>query len=196
MSAKPIKSKVFTPAVAAELKGLWDTMKVTDPRRFQADLAKIKNGRGMYGRIGASVNVPWWFIAVIHGLECSYNFEKHLHNGDSLRARTVNVPAGRPAKGLPPFSFFDSAVDALTMPGKQFHLVKDWSIPHALWLLENYNGLGYRLYKGVHTPYLWAGTNHYVKGKYVRDGVYDANVVSKQCGTAGLLSLLFSEGIA
>lgn len=191
----PVKSKVFTGEVRAELEGLWASVQITDARRFEWDLVKLKNGRGMYARIGGQVNVPWWFVGVIHGLECSYNFAKHLHNGDPLTARTKLVPAGRPRTGTPPFSFQDSAVDALTMPGKEFHLVQDWSMAHALWLLENYNGLGYRLYRGINTPYLWAGTNHYTRGKYVADGVYDQNAVSKQAGSAGMVKLLFLEGI-
>jgi len=34
---------------------------------------------------------------------------------------------------------------------------------------------------------VWAGTDQYVSGKYVRDGVYDPNVVDQQLGCAGLL---------
>lgn len=196
MSALPVKSKVWNEAVRVETELLLRTIKITDADRFEADILEMKNGRGMYERISAKVNgVPWWVIGCIHSLECSYNFEEHLHNGDSLKRRTVREPAGRPVKGAPPFDFDESAIDALTMPGKEFHKVTDWSLPRVLWLLEGFNGYGYRLYRKIFSPYLWAGTNHYTAGKYVRDGVYSAKAVSAQSGVAGLIYLLKKEGL-
>jgi lysozyme family protein len=53
-------------------------------------------------------------------------------------------------------------------------------------LLEMYNGLGYAA-KGKPSPYVWASTNQYVKGKYVSDDHYDPNVVDKQEGCAAIL---------
>ena len=53
-------------------------------------------------------------------------------------------------------------------------------------MLERYNGLGYAA-RGKPSPYIWSGTDQYVSGKYVRDGVYDARVVDQQPGCAGLL---------
>jgi hypothetical protein len=55
-----------------------------------------------------------------------------------------------------------------------------------LTMLERYNGLGYAN-KGIPSPYVWSGTDQYKSGKYVRDGVFDANAVDKQLGCAGLL---------
>lgn len=100
----------------------------------------------------------------------------------------MNVPAGRPLAGKPPFTWEESAADAVRMKG--FDKVEDWSVPRALWLLEKYNGLGYRLYHGMASPYLWAGTNHYSRGKYVGDGKFSAVAVSKQAGAAGILQQL------
>ncbi len=53
-------------------------------------------------------------------------------------------------------------------------------------ILERYNGLGY-YHKGLPSPYVWSGTDQYVKGKYVADGVFDPNAVDSQLGCAGLL---------
>jgi lysozyme family protein len=64
--------------------------------------------------------------------------------------------------------------------------VTDWSVPHMLFLLERYNGFGYRS-RGVPTPYLWSLSNLYEKGKFVADGVFDPAAVSKQCGAAVML---------
>jgi len=56
----------------------------------------------------------------------------------------------------------------------------------ALTLLEEYNGLGYAA-RGRPSPYIWASTNQYVKGKYIADGNYDPNAVDRQLGCAALL---------
>jgi len=40
----------------------------------------------------------------------------------------------------------------------------------------------------VPSPYVWASTDQYRKGKYVADGHYDPNAVDHQLGCAALLS--------
>ena len=52
---------------------------------------------------------PWFFLGVIHAMESRFNFERHLHNGDPLSARTVRVPKGFPKAGNPPFTWEVSA---------------------------------------------------------------------------------------
>ena len=42
------------------------------------------------------------------------------------------------------------------------------------------------------SPYVWAGTDQYRSGKFVRDGVYDPNVVDSQLGCAGLLMAMMT----
>jgi hypothetical protein len=62
-------------------------------------------------------------------------------------------------------------------------------IEDKLSFLEAYNGWGY-VKKGINSPYLWSGTNHYTSGKYVRDGVFDPRAVSKQLGAVCMLKEL------
>lgn len=191
MAIRPTKTKSWNEEVRVELDLLYRTAQITDAGRFEWALARARSGRDRYESIGEDLGgIPWWFCASVHMLECSFSWTKHWHNGDPLTARTRRVPAGRPRKGKAPFTWLESAHDALTMPGKAFDRVEDWSIPHALWLLEGFNGFGYRLYRGIHSPYLWAGTNHYTRGKYVSDGRYSATAVSKQAGCAGLIKRL------
>ncbi len=135
-------------------------------------------------------DVPWYFIAALHNMESSLNFNRHLHNGDPLTKRTTHVPAGRPiGLGDPPYLFEDSAVDALRMKG--LHKWGDWSIGGMLYQMERYNGWGYYKYHSeVNSPYLWSGTNLYTAGKYVSDGKFDINAVSKQIGCVALLKHL------
>jgi len=117
------------------------------------------------------------------------NFECHLHNGDPLTGRTVRVPVGRPILGSPPFSWEDSAEDALQL--RKVDQWKDWTIEGMLYQIEGYNGWGYRMHHPeVLSPYLWGFSNHYIKGKYVSDGSWDENAVSKQCGAVVLVKSL------
>lgn len=129
--------------------------------------------------------VPWYFLACVHYMECSFSFKKHLHNGDPLTGYTVHVPAHRPKVGHPPpFTFEESAVDAIKL--MKYDQVTNWSLPYILLKLEGYNGFGYNR-KGVKSPYLWSFSNHYIKGKYVADGKFDADAVSSQMGAAVIL---------
>ena len=133
--------------------------------------------------------IPWYFIATIHNMESNLNFNTHLHNGDSLKHRTIHVPKGRPLYGEPPFLFEDSAVDALQMKG--LDKWNDWSLGGMLFQMERYNGWGYYKYHpSVNSPYLWSGTNYYTSGKYIADGKFDKNAISKQIGCVALLKHL------
>lgn len=175
---------------------LWDNLKIKTSREAAInDLVKRVNTFkpryvGLLQIIRTpypAASIPWQVIAVIHYMECSLSFKHHLHNGDPLTKRTVQVPKGRPAKGTPPFTWEQSAFDALcNVDG--LHKVTDWSIPSLLYRLEAYNGLGYQKYhKDVLSPYLWAASEWYSKGKYAADGKWNANLVSQQVGAAVLL---------
>jgi lysozyme family protein len=151
---------------------------------------RLNQGQAIYEQVGQDLGgIPWAFIGAIHGMECGFNFAGHLHNGDPLTERTVHVPAGRPVTSSPPFTWRQSAVDALTMKG--FHDVTDWSVARMLYLLEKYNGFGYRV-RRVPTPYLWSFSNLYEKGKFVQDGKFDPGAVSKQCGAALMLKAVMA----
>ena len=152
----------------------------------------MKKSKSRYVSISDDTAVPWYFIAVCHALESSFNFRAHLHNGDfPLSARTRQVPAGRPTKWLPPSDWESSARDALRLLG--FAGQKDWTLERTLYRLEAYNGFGYRPY-GVATPYLWSFSNHYARGKYVADRKWSATAKSQQCGAAVMLKLLTEAG--
>jgi lysozyme family protein len=145
---------------------------------------RLRSGQQNYELVQAALGVPWAFVGVIHAMECGFNFSCHLHNGDPLTGRTTHVPQGRPAEGSPPFTWQQSAVDALQL--RKLDAVTDWSVPHQLFLLEGYNGFGYRRH-GVPTPYLWSFSNLYAQGKFTQDGKFDPAAVSRQCGAALML---------
>jgi lysozyme family protein len=155
-------------------------------------LEMMRRSRERYERVATATGVPWHFIAATHGLEASFNFRAHLHNGDfPLSARTRQVPAGRPTQWLPPSDWESSAKDALRLLG--FTGQKDWSLERTLYRLEAYNGLGYRGL-GVPTPYLWSFSNQYDRGKFVADGKFSRTARSQQCGAAVMLKLLADAG--
>ena len=160
--------------------------------RLDKAVALFERERVRYVEIEDLSGVPASVIFVIHGRESTWNFSRHLHNGDPLTARTKLVPAGRPKTGNPPFTFVESAVDALEYDGMAR---KNWaSLGDGLQALEAFNGLGYQK-KGRISPYLWAGTDLYVSGKYVRDGVYSATAVDKQLGVAAILKRMEERGL-
>ena len=156
-------------------------------------LTMLGASRRRYEAVSARTGVPWYFVGAVHGLEASFNFRGHLHNGDApLSARTRQVPAGRPLRWAPPSDWESSAIDALRLMG--FADQADWSLPRTLHRLEAYNGFGYRG-RGVPSPYLWSFTQHYSRGKFVADGRWNPNAGSQQCGAATMLKLLADDGI-
>jgi lysozyme family protein len=135
-----------------------------------------------YKSVEAKTGVPWWFIAVVHEREASQSWSKSIAQGDPWNKVSVHVPKGRG-----PFSSWEeAAIDALVNCPPYAARNKDWSPGGALTMLEKYNGLGYAN-KGVPSPYIWAGTNQYTRGKYISDGVYSPSAVDSQLGCAGLL---------
>jgi lysozyme family protein len=152
---------------------------------------KILQYRSRYEEVVKGSKIPWWFVGLTHMMESSLNFNTHLHNGDPLTRKTFRVPAGRPARGSPPFSWVNSAHDALVRLG--LFDETDWSLSRALYRLEQYNGFGYRKF-GVASPYLWSFSSIYAKGKFVADGVFSPDAASKQCGAATVLKFLTQKG--
>jgi lysozyme family protein len=172
----------------------WNACAIHAERRAEVDRAveRLRRGEQRYRAVSAKTHVPWQLIGLMHGLECGYDFNKHLHNGDSLGGPTVRVPAGRPHGWAAGAAWEDSAIDALKL--KKFDRVGDWSLPRVLYALEAFNGFGYRGH-GVRSPYLWSFSNLYDKGKYVADHQFDPDAVSKQIGSAVLLKRLEEEGL-
>jgi lysozyme family protein len=154
-----------------------------------ATARQIVENRPRYNLISEATGVPWFVIGVIHSLECSLSFAKHLHNGDPMADKsgrplaTKRIPAGRG-----PFLTWDeSAIDAIKYD--KLDKEKDWSVARIAWHFERFNGMGYAN-KGLPSPYLWSFTTAYEKGKFVEDGVYSPVAVSKQAGAMAILKAL------
>lgn len=172
----------------------WAACRIRPEKRKEVEAAtdRMLQGRARYEAVSRrSGGVPWQLIGIMHGLECGYDFFKHLHNGDSLGALTTRVPAGRPPGWTGTGTWEDSALDAVRF---KFKGITDWSLPQVLYALESFNGFGYRP-KGVRSPYLWSFSNLYSKGRFVADHVYDPEKVSKQVGAALILKVLEERGL-
>ncbi len=171
-----------------EYRDLFDTLEIRAKRAKAVDklCAQALALVPVYDTVSSSTGVPWYFIASVHLRESAFKIA-HLHNGDPLDARTVQVPAGRPKAPEPPYTFEQSAEDALRL--KKLDLWQDWSLTGTLHQLERYNGMGYRRL-GKPSPYLWSFSQHYESGKYIADGQYSDSAVDAQCGAATLLRRL------
>jgi lysozyme family protein len=165
----------------------WASANLTRDFTLVARRLATPNAKARYQAVSAKTGVPWAVIAVIHQRECSQDWTGSLAQGDPWNRVSVHVPAGRG-----PFrSWEDAAIDALVNCAPYAARNKEWSIGRTLAKLEQYNGLGYAA-RGRPSPYIWSGTDQYRSGKYVRDGVYDPNVVDSQPGCAGLLKAMMA----
>lgn len=190
----PVSTAIKFDALADEYATWFAAAQLRPEFRESTDwhLTMMRQSRPRYERLGKRLGIPWAFIAATHGLEASFNFRAHLHNGDfPLSQRTRQVPAGRPATWLPPSDWESSAADALRLLG--FTGQSDWSLPRMLYRLEAYNGFGYRR-AGRASPYLWSFSSLYSRGKFVADGKFDPKARSKQCGGAVMLKMLDLAG--
>ena len=186
----------LTNDLSREYQNLFDTCEIPPNRQPKVEnlVGLIVGSKQRYRAAGRPLGVPWFFIGCIHTMEASLNFNKHLHNGDPLKARTTHVPKGRPKAGDPPFTWEESATDALQLQG--LDKVKNWTIPGILFQMEKYNGFGYRnKHPEVLTPYLWSFSSHYTTGKFVEDGKFEPTAKSSQCGAAVLLRRMSETGV-
>jgi lysozyme family protein len=171
-------------SLRAQNAARWQNAKLTRASEFGTVAARLAapSAKARYQAIEAKTGVPWFFVAVAHQRESSQDWSRSLAQGDPWNKKSTHVPKGRG-----PFaSFEDAAVDALTNCAPYAARNKDWRIGGLLTMLEQYNGLGY-FNRGLPSPYVWSGTDQYVKGKYIADGKFDPNVVDKQLGCAGLI---------
>ena len=158
----------------------WISAKTTRDFSVIARHLVAPDAKERYQAVSAKTGVPWAAVAVIHErLESSAGLDRLAGAGRSVESGfPVHVPAGRG-----PFrSWEDAAIDALVNCAPHVANNRDWSIGGTLTRLEEYNGLGYAL-RGLASPYLWAGTDQYRSGHYIRDGIYDSDAIDSQPGS-------------
>lgn len=133
--------------------------------------------QGRYAEVSQKTGVPQVWMAASFEREASSNFADSPAQGDPWNRVSIHVPKGRG----PFHSWVEAAIDAYHIDGLDEIGADNWTFARACYEGELFNGFGYRGH-GIHSPYLWAGTNNYVSGKYVADGVWSASAVDKQLG--------------
>lgn len=175
-----------TREMATLFEAQWDAADILPGKIKEVESAAdlCRSGFQRYDAVSRAVNIPWQIIAVIHKMEGGCDFRACLHNGERIigtQQKTKLVPKNRG-----PFQFWeDAAIDAINLE----HKIPDgfeFDIANTMYFLTAYNGFGY-YNRGLVSPYLWSYTNLYSKGKYVSDGNFDPNAVSKQCGAIPIL---------
>jgi lysozyme family protein len=96
-----VTKPTLTPALRNEYQLLFDTCQIRPEKRaiVQKAVDEITSARARYANVADELNVPWYVVGVIHNMEGSLNFATHLHNGDPLSARTVQVPRRQTSQG-------------------------------------------------------------------------------------------------
>lgn len=141
-------------------------------------------------------DVPWFVTGIIITREAGSppNFHAWLHNGDpmfdheGLPRRTTHEPRGCPEN--PQCTWEQGCVDAYLHEGLVFH--KNWCPEFIAYVLERYNGFGYRIYHHIKSPYAWGSTIVQQKGKYDRDSHFNPDEMDEQIGGMALLALLMT----
>lgn len=176
----------------------WAVAKINAKDSIRLDKAVVlyrRNQRVYAGIEGMRKNgVPATVLFGLHYRESDNDFTANPAQGDPLTHRSVHVPKGRIPGVPPPYTFAQAAEDAYYVVDRLD--LRDWRhLESALDAVENFNGPGYRN-RGVPSPYVWAGTNIYQRGKFVADGRYSPTALDAQLGVAAILMRMNERGIA
>lgn len=169
----------------------WSKISVIKAASADSAAKRIVSYRRRYEAVSMATGVPWYVIGMIHLREADLDFTTHLHNGDPLSARTHHVPANRPVNGNPPFAWEESAIDAIRYDG--LDKIEEWPIERIAFACEKYNGFGPRNH-GMKSGYLWAGSNIYNGGKYIRDYDWSPSTWDSQLGVMTVLKRMIDLG--
>ncbi|HXW26777.1 MAG TPA: peptidoglycan-binding protein [Xanthobacteraceae bacterium] len=167
-------------SLEGEYESLLARMQVTRQSEVDFVAKKLMNfvTQGRYKEVSDKLQIPQIFIATSFERESSSDFRCSPAQGDRWDRVSVNVPKGRG-----PFpNWTAAAIDAYTLDHLDKVGAANWTWARFCYEGELFNGFGYRSH-GVHTPYLWAGSNNYTSGKYVSDGKFSASHVDTQLGT-------------
>ncbi len=194
--------------------GYWDKM-VIKPERVAGfeSMAKIAiANKAIYQRISnaTQAKVPWEMLACCHRRESDSNFATYLGNGQSLAVRTTIVPKDRGPfcheADIEPYIenqikhgkvdptaypgvieyFVTGGIDAVKVEG--WGSILDWRLEKELYYILLFNGTGTEPFHP--SSYIWGGTNIQIRGKWIRDHVYDSSVWDPQPGCAPLLKTI------
>lgn len=184
-------------------EGRWQHMHINASKlpQFHATANRLctADAKARFMAVQDATGVPWFVVAVIAEREYGGppHWDKQLAQGDPLSHESTHIPRGEgpylhhSGETISDDPWFRAAVVALKDDAPHAARWKDWSGGGSMTILEEYNGLGYAN-MGRSSPYVWAGTDQYSRGKYTSDGHYDPNAVDQQLGCAGILAAMMA----
>lgn len=175
---------ILGPEYAADLA----TMKVQRPLQVEHVARGLLPKMALYQEEQARCGVPAALLAALDQREDDASPECAIGQGNRWDRISTNVPRGKgPWPSKIDADLFYIAYDHLNdMEGQP-----SWTWPLVCFKGEAWNGFGPRDH-GIRTGYLWAGTNLYVRGKYVADGQWDAAYVDTQLGIIPVMRRLIA----
>lgn len=120
--------------------------------------------------------VPQIVAAASFEREAGSNFNLNPAQGAPLHQRSTIIPHNGPFA-----TWLQAQIAAYQLDGLDKIGAANWSWERACYEEELFNGFGYRAY-GIHSPYLWAGSNDYTVGKFVADDKFSRSAVDTQLG--------------
>lgn len=131
---------------------------------------------GRYDAGCKATGVPVAWAAASFEREASSRFNLNPAQGWPLDSQSKWIPHNGPFKDWTTAQVAAYDIDGLDKVG-----AANWVWTRDCYEGEAFNGWGYRAH-GIHTPYLFAGTSLYSRGKYVSDGVWSATEEDQQLG--------------
>lgn len=174
-----------------------DEMEVTLSRGQRTELQVFQRTwaehRDRYEAVAAKTGVPAILVATIHYRESSMNFGTYLHQGDPLGRPAVNHPSN-----IPVFhDWEEAAIHALNLKKgvrDSLGMTEETTDPVAMGTYaEAYNGLGYH-YRGLTSPYVYAGSDQYRGGRFVADGQFDPSSWDRRLGVLTIAQQVGESG--
>ena len=77
----------FTESLKKEYENLFNTCAIRTDRmgEIERTVAALLRDKSRYEGVGGDLGIPWFFVAVIHNMEASRSFTRHLTTG--IRSR-------------------------------------------------------------------------------------------------------------
>jgi lysozyme family protein len=151
------------------------------PERHAAVTAvaqRIVSVQQRFAHVSTLTGIPVDWMGSSFYREADLDFHCSPAQGDRWDRRSVNVP-----RGLGPYPDWDSsALVAYHIDGIDLVGAPNWDWVRKCYESEIMNGFGYRDRWHIRSPYVVGATNLQQRGKYVRDGVFDPNVMDTQIG--------------
>lgn len=174
------------------VKNATETLSPQQQKDMEQFIKNWDKNKERYEEVASKSGVPAKLVASLHWRESTGDFGTYLHQGDPLGKKAVHEPNFD--QGVPIFKEWEPAAEhALGMKErtrKAYKIDEDTTDEAALAsYAERYNGLGYHNYHSMASPYVFAGTDQYKKGKYRSDGAggWDPNFKDSQLGVIPMM---------